>query len=158
MNRTLQGCRDGYVSASDTKRIDGHERGCYPTRVLVRFAKLVLVLSLSLSFGLHWVLLQSVGWTGMMIRYSENGSLTEALAKTFDGKHPCGICKIVKTGRQSGQQPESQLLKVKIDFFVQTSRQFLFPSPVFATWQISLPANSQSPHSPPAPPPRILVG
>lgn len=139
-------------------RIDGNWRDCYPTAVLVRFAKLLLVLTLSLTVGLHWMVLQSVGWTGMMIKFSEHATFTEALAKTFDGKHPCDICKIVKKGRQTGHQSESVQLKLKVDFFVQTSRQFLFPAPVFPPTMADLPARSLSRQSPPSPPPRVLPG
>ncbi len=35
-------------------------------------------------------------WVGMAISYSQDSSsFSEALAKTFDGKHPCKLCKFV---------------------------------------------------------------
>ena len=104
------------------------------------------------------MLLQSVGWTGMMIKYSEQATFREAVAKTFDGKHPCGICKIVKRSQQADKQSDSQQIKVKVDFFVQTSRQFLFPMPVFPPRLALLPDHSLLRQSPPSPPPRVLPG
>jgi hypothetical protein len=36
----------------------------------VRLLKLPVVLALMVSIGLHWALLQSVAWVGMVVRYS----------------------------------------------------------------------------------------
>lgn len=36
----------------------------------------------------------------MLLSYSENGSLQEAARKTFDGDHPCALCKAVKESRK----------------------------------------------------------
>jgi hypothetical protein len=47
-----------------------------------------MVAALACSLGLHWGLFQSVAWMRMVIHYSQAAPLTEALAKTFDGKRP----------------------------------------------------------------------
>jgi hypothetical protein len=39
--------------------------------------------------------LQVVAWTRMLYQYSQGSTVSEALQKTFDGKHPCEICKRV---------------------------------------------------------------
>lgn len=61
---------------------------------------------LVLTLGLHWALLQSVAWTGMIISYSQDNSLREAVSMTFDGQHPCRLCKAIQQGRTEEQQQE----------------------------------------------------
>jgi len=57
--------------------------------VLTRLSKLVLALALASSIGLHWAFLQAVAWMGMVASYARVLPISEALQKTFDGKHPC---------------------------------------------------------------------
>jgi len=83
----------------------------FPSRVfefvrsIIRFASVqVLVLSL----GWHWALLQTVAWTGMIISYSRDASLSEAVSKTFDGEHPCAMCKMIKKGRADEQEQQQK--------------------------------------------------
>lgn len=40
-----------------------------------------------------------VAWIGMFAVNSREGSLSSALEKTFDGKHPCPLCEAVESGR-----------------------------------------------------------
>lgn len=71
-----------------------------------RPVKIVTVLLLVLTLGLHWALLQTVAWTGMIIAYSQDNSLREAVSMTFDGQHPCCMCKAIKQGRATEKQQE----------------------------------------------------
>jgi hypothetical protein len=66
---------------------------------------------------MHWTLLQTVAWTGMVISYSQRAPLREAISKTFDGKHPCVLCKAIQNGRAEEQKRDSQQLNtpVKLD-------------------------------------------
>jgi hypothetical protein len=77
-------------------------------RSVVRFTT---VLVLVLSLGLHWALLQTVAWTGMIISYSRDASFSEAVSKTFDGEHPCPMCKVIKKARaeEKDQQQKQQV-------------------------------------------------
>lgn len=59
-----------------------------PTRILTWLMLAVLV-------GGHWGMLQVVAWTGMLIDYSQDNPFTTAVEMTFDGDHPCAICKQV---------------------------------------------------------------
>jgi hypothetical protein len=63
-----------------------------------RFIAAMTVLVLFL--GLHWTVLQTVAWTRMLLEYSQSAPLGVALAMTFDGKHPCTICRAVEEGRR----------------------------------------------------------
>ena len=68
--------------------------------------KSITVLALVLTLGLHWALLQTVAWTGMVINYSQANPFPEAVSMTFDGEHPCRLCKVIKQGRTEEQRQE----------------------------------------------------
>lgn len=74
--------------------------------------KTTTVVLLVLSLNLQWVLLQTVAWTGMIVSYSQVNSFTEALRMTFDGKHPCPLCKVVEAGRDEAKDQEQQKAKL----------------------------------------------
>jgi hypothetical protein len=120
--------------------------------------KVAVVCALVCAIGGHWVVLQSVAWFGMVVNYSQSLPLHEAFVKTFDGKHPCKICKVVQAGKSAEKNPESQKVETKLDFFL-VSRQtviLLRPHASFQIANISLrPARSETP---PTPPPRPLIG
>ena len=61
---------------------------------------------LVISTGIHWVALQTVAWAGMIVSYSEKAPLKTALAETFDGKHPCPLCKAIAAGKKSEKKSE----------------------------------------------------
>ncbi len=62
----------------------------------------------------HWMALQSFAWARMLSQYARQGSLLSAIAKTFDGRHPCDLCRVIKLGRQQEQQQNPQLPWVKL--------------------------------------------
>jgi hypothetical protein len=122
--------------------------------VLQKTSKCLLVVLLTLSIGAHWGVLQSVAWMGMAFTYAQKAPLKEALIKTFDGQHPCNLCKFVQKGKTSEQKQESKLDLKKKDFFNSSVAAFYF-SPLPA---ISFAAPFPSPQrtEPPSlPPPRI---
>lgn len=63
--------------------------------------------------GGHWLVLQSVAWTRMLVDFSRQDSFTTAVAKTFDGEHLCPMCRKIQAGRQQEeqQQENTPLLK-----------------------------------------------
>jgi hypothetical protein len=73
--------------------------------------RITAAFALVLSLGLHWAVLQTVAWTGMIVKYSRNGSFTEAVSKTFDGKHPCAMCKVIEQGRAEEKKQEQKQVK-----------------------------------------------
>ena len=68
-----------------------------------------MALLLVLSLGLHWAVLQTVAWTGMLVRYTRDNGLSRAISMTFDGRHPCALCKVVQKGQAEDQQPDRPL-------------------------------------------------
>lgn len=92
------------------------------TTVIERCGKLVVVAMLSLSLGLHWAFLQTVAWAGMVAHYSQTAPISAALRSTFDGKHPCALCTIVKAGKaaekHSDQAPAGWVKKLEGNYQV----------------------------------------
>ncbi len=82
-----------------------------PIGVLRPVCQLLLVTALCLSVGLHWGILQSVAWAGMLVRETQTSTVREAIHATFDGHHPCGLCKFVAQGKQTehGETSETEV-------------------------------------------------
>lgn len=116
-----------------------------------------MVALLVFAVGAQWAFLQSAAWVGMFATNLQTASFHEAWTKTFDGKHPCRLCKLVSEGKKSEQKQESLQLKTKIDFFLTTARAWVMteiepekaPAPsILHTQLISAPVS---------PPPRVLA-
>jgi hypothetical protein len=121
----------------------------------LRPAKILIAIMLIVSVGAHWALLQSAAWVGMFIDYSQDSSLTISLHKTFDGQHPCCLCKAIAEGKKS--EKKQQLSFQKQDFqFVTFEEKFHLTK--FASCRIPS-ANTSAgrlPQQPPVPPPRFV--
>jgi len=90
----------------------------------------------------------------MVIAYSQHSSsFTEALRKTFDGRHPCSICKVVEAGRCSERHQDQQKLLLKLDLFVGgLATEALYPpclEPVDVTVFERYRVEAQAPPTPP---------
>jgi len=122
--------------------------------VFARLPRIVIALALASSIGLHWAFLQAVAWAGMIVTYSQDAPLSEAVAKTFDGRHPCELCKKIATSKQSEKKSESKFELSKLEFpYVRSEFVFLAPS----SFREIRPVNNRADfltHSPPVPPPR----
>jgi len=69
--------------------------------VLRRPTQWMVVLLLIVSVGGHWAVLQGVAWATMLTRFSQTMSLAQAAGFTFDGRHPCALCKAVRQGQEA---------------------------------------------------------
>ena len=126
--------------------------------MFARLSKLLLVAVLSCTLGLHWALLQTAAWVGMVATYSQTAPLSEALAMTFDGKHPCNLCKFVRDGHNSERQREAQKPVVQLDVFLVTGQVALFPPQVEPAHGAPTQLADARAETPPIPPPRFLQG
>lgn len=61
--------------------------------MLTRITAFLLFMNLCLAAGVQFPILKSIAWTGMIVSNSRTAPLKIALAKTFDGKHPCDLCR-----------------------------------------------------------------
>ncbi|MBU6410835.1 MAG: hypothetical protein KGJ60_02410 [Verrucomicrobiota bacterium] len=81
-----------------------------------RFGNIFLAAALLVTTGTQWAALQSIAWMGMIVSYSEKAPLTVALKETFDGKHPCCLCKAIAAAKKSGKNNPSMLRVKKLEF------------------------------------------
>lgn len=64
--------------------------------------------------GGHWAVLQTVAWARMIVDYThDSGSLRQGVAETFDGAHPCELCRKISSGivretREQRQKPRAE--------------------------------------------------
>jgi hypothetical protein len=112
---------------------------------------------LCVTLGFHWGLLQSAAWVGMLVKYSQEGSFRDAVSKTFDGQHPCPLCKLVSAGKKSEKKPEAQLDLQKFDLFAAQTAAFRFPPATRAEFSFILLTSTRG-DAPPRPPPRPFFG
>lgn len=118
----------------------------------------LLIVALLCASGSHWAMLQSVAWAAMLAENARTDSFQTALVKTFDGRHPCALCRQIAQGRQSEKKTDPQLNLKKLEFFNQPV-VVIINSP--ARFTLSRECDSTAsllPHSPPVPPPRSLAG
>jgi hypothetical protein len=84
--------------------------------VFVRFGKIFVIVALIATTGVHWAVLQSVAWTTMLADNLRTHSIPEAVARTFDGKYPCPICKAIAAAKKSEKKNEFTLQMQKLEF------------------------------------------
>jgi hypothetical protein len=117
----------------------------------------LLVFVLCATLGFHWGLLQSAAWVGMIVNYSRQGSLRDAVVKTFDGQHPCELCKFVSAGKKSEKKTDRQLDVKKVDLFAANAAAFCFPPAPVLVFPFLFMTTSRT-EAPLPPPPRPFFG
>ena len=122
--------------------------------MLKRIGHVLLILAVLTVTGTHWLVLQSVAWTTMLAGHLQSGSLAQAVERTFDGKHPCSLCKQIAKGKQEEKKSEYRIDLKKLEFSYAPTA-FVFSAPTHFNL---LPAENDSAaqltDSPPVPPPR----
>ena len=80
-----------------------------------RLGKIFLVLALVATLGAHWALLQTVAWTTMLAENlcSHIHSPRKPWTETFDGNHPCEMCKAIAAEKQSEKENRIQFADAK---------------------------------------------
>jgi hypothetical protein len=125
----------------------------YAQLVVVRLGHGLLIVALLAATGGHWALLQTVAWTNMLADNLQTASLSEALTRTFDGKHPCAMCKGISAAKKSEKKAEFPTLGTKLEF-VSERPAFVFSAPADFHLLTALPAALTSwTEAPPTPPP-----
>jgi hypothetical protein len=123
--------------------------------MLKRLSQWLVVVPLVLVTGGHWALLQTVAWVSMAARYSQDSRLEVALVKTFDGQHPCELCKLVQKGKSEEQKQDLLRADIKLDLFLTRIPSLLYPPPPFSFPTLELDWPPTRAESPPTPPPRV---
>jgi len=124
-------------------------------RPLLRFAQVILVFAVFCMVNGPDFIAQGFAWGTMIIDYSTRDTVVEAVLKTFDGSHPCKICKRVdeQQGGETKRMIETSLRKLHLccvstdDFDLGGLVSTTFPSLVVTTVSGNL--------EPPFLPPRV---
>jgi hypothetical protein len=112
------------------------------------------VLLLGLTGG-HWAILQSVAWARMIVDYSRVLPVRTALAQTFDGEHPCALCKGIQKAKQASERQELQQPVQRDEaIYSETSTDGLDEPPCAWMTSAANPIPSTRKDPPPVPPPR----
>ena len=118
-------------------------------------AQFGIALLLILAVGGHWAVLQSVAWVGMTISYAKEASLSDAIKMTFDGQHPCKLCKVVEQGKKAERKQATLKAETKLDFFCLRALAFLLPTRPLTLVNSVDDAALHRALPPPTPPPRL---
>jgi hypothetical protein len=125
----------------------------YARLVLVRLGHVLLIAALLVATGGHWAVLQTVAWTNMLADNLQTGSLSEALIRTFDGKHPCTMCKQISAGKKSEKKTEFPSPAAKLEFVSERpTLVFAAPTDFDLLTVLTEPLTSWT-EAPPTPPP-----
>jgi hypothetical protein len=115
------------------------------------------LLAVLLANGGHWAVLQSIAWTRMIVDYSRDNSLSEAVEMTFDGEHPCKMCHKIREGRQQEENDRPVLKWEKLPEFPLEAHRVAVPRPPTGgddPIAFALTLRSDFLPTPPTPPPR----
>jgi hypothetical protein len=121
------------------------------------------LLAVMAMLGGHWAALQSVAWVRMIVSYAQHDSLRTALAKTFDGRHPCALCLAIEKGRQQEQTENKNLPAQRADqapeFVCDVQRTAAPLPPMTATQAVPFVpvCHPDFIQTPPSPPPRFAA-
>jgi hypothetical protein len=129
----------------------------YRPNVLARAAKFLVLFLLIFTIGGQWAVLQSFAWMGMLIDYSRYASVSEAIVKTFDGQHPCNLCKAIDAGKKSETKSELSLKLPKLEFPPHEAFCAWLAPVVFSPFPPFQNAPSAARAEPQTPPPRFFV-
>ena len=122
-----------------------------------KLASFFTSVALFLVIGGPWALLQTVAWTKMMVDYSKGAPVSEAVAKTFDGDHPCSLCKKISKVRQEEKKSPLVILQAKKEgpFLAVKTVRLAEPSSISVCHPFPrMPAFSDSQFRPPTPVPK----
>ena len=68
---------------------------------MIYIRKLFALLLVVLLTGSQWAILQGIAWTGMIISYTQQENIAAGIEKTFDGDHPCSMCRAIDKAKTS---------------------------------------------------------
>jgi len=117
-----------------------------------------MILAVLSATGTHWLALQSVAWTAMLAENLQSTSWQTAIKCTFDGKHPCCLCKQIAAAKKSEKKSDAQVELKKLDYSY-TSFEFVFcPPSGFYEIRAATGAAPSRTRAPSVPPPKELLG
>ncbi len=124
--------------------------------MLPRLARALVIVALTISLGAHWAFLQSVAWVGMVYTYAKQAGLSEGISMTFDGDHPCCLCKAIQKGKADERKQQQKAAAPSNDLKLGLPPvKFVFDHPPRPPLSLFVPSLlSEWISSPELPPPR----
>ena len=95
----------------------------------IRAGQFFLIATLMVSMGGHLALLQTIAWGNMLVDFSSQNTFATAVEKTFDGEHPCAMCKVVK--KSKGDEKKKPVLKSEMKMEIALPAPVSVPFPRF---------------------------
>ena len=138
-----------------------HREGRILAAVLRKLGLVFAALALFSMAGGQWTVLQTVAWVGMLHDYTQRtGSFALAAEQTFDGQHPCNLCREIAAAKtkEHQEQPAAPSAKDQAKVKATMAKAAILPPapPVMFLAQMlpTLPSGSSRTEQPPTPPPR----
>ena len=94
----------------------------------------------------------------MLVENVRHVPLSEAVAMTFDGSHPCHLCRKIAAGKKSENKSELLPTVAKLDLISPSKPRTWEPPFVPYDYGTLILQVAQRTQSPPTPPPRSLLG
>ena len=118
----------------------------------------LLLLALVSAINLHLPVLQVVAWAGMIVNYSRDAEISEAIEMTFDGEHPCPMCKVIQaeTVKTDPDRIEAESL-VRLILFIEPAASWTHTITPLDTLTFAPTSLSRLTHQPETPPPRSAI-
>lgn len=123
-----------------------------------RFVFILLTTALVFALKLHLPALQVVAWTGMVVKYAQSVPLGEALEMTFDGDHPCPLCRVIRKAQTADhQEVTASSIPERIQLFVEAIPSWLHAISAWPGVAVQPRVGSPVTVRPPVPPPRNVA-
>ena len=90
----------------------------------------------------------------MLVDNLTTTSFSVALQRTFDGKHPCSLCKVIAEGKKSEKRSNTPLPLKKYEGLSQLVAFAFFPPASSTLEEAPVACFEILSHAPPTPPPR----
>lgn len=122
---------------------------------MIRSIASLLLVVFATTANLHLPALQVAAWVGMLVNYSRDATLTEAVEMTFDGEHPCPMCKAIEA-EQTKTDPDAIQgeTTTRLILFIESPFAWRATSSPIATLRLTSTPGRPASHQPDTPPPR----
>jgi hypothetical protein len=97
----------------------------FPVLHLGRILALTAVFTIC---GGHWIVMQGVAWSEMLATAMHEESFVAAVSQTFDGEHPCSICKSIQHDTEKQKRSETRASAAKLVFILVRAQDWFHPT------------------------------
>ena len=117
-----------------------------------------MIVAVLTATGTHWLAFQSVAWTTMLAENLQTSSWSQAIQRTFDGRHQCPLCKEIARDKKSEKKSDVQNDLKKLDYSHSKFAITFCPPSAFYELQVVNASAALFMPKPSVPPPRQFPG